>query len=98
MSITFCIESRGEREDDALAAENAPELNVHNAGGFALLDALGIEADHYGTIAAADLLARLGRPITVPAGVSPGYINRNLAVLCLVAAAAQRIGRQVVWG
>lgn len=34
-------------------------LNVHNAGGFSLLDHLGYELDHYGTVDPADLIARI---------------------------------------
>jgi hypothetical protein len=58
MSITFCVEAHNEAEDDALPSEKAPTLTVHNTGGWTRLAVLGIEPDHYGTIDAADLLAR----------------------------------------
>ena len=62
MSITFCVEAHSEAEDDALSSENAPILNVHNTGGYTLLATLGIDLDHYGTIDAADLHARIRVP------------------------------------
>src|SRR4051812_26273657 len=41
MSITLCVEAHSEADDDALATENAPPLNVHDAGGWTLLAVLG---------------------------------------------------------
>jgi meromycolic acid enoyl-[acyl-carrier-protein] reductase len=72
MSITFCVEAHSEAEDDALASENAPTLNVHNTGGWTLLAVLGIEPDHYGTIDAADLLARIDAGPGGPIPEHPG--------------------------
>lgn len=34
MTITFCIEAHSPTEDEALRSEDAPELNVHNSGGY----------------------------------------------------------------
>src|SRR3954447_23359480 len=100
MSITFCVEAHSEADDDALASEHAPTLNVHNTGGWTLLAVLGIELDHYGTIAAADLLARIdvatGRPIPDHPGLD--YVVARLPLLRTLAGAAHRLGRQVVWG
>ena len=100
MSITFCIESRSPADDEALHSEHAPELNVHNAGGWALLTALGIEPDHYGTIAAADLLTRINTAGTGPDvwPLDADYITTRLPLLRDIAVAADRLGRQVVWG
>ena len=100
MSITFCIEARSPAEDDALRSEHAPELNVHNAGGWTLLAALGIEPDHYGTIDAADLLARIDTAATDPIAehLDPTTSPTRLPMLRDVAVAADRLGRQVVWG
>lgn len=94
MSITFCIESRSEREERALESEGAPVLNVHNAGGFILLDRLGYELDHYGTVDAADLIAR----IDAAAPVSDDYLAARLPRLRAVAVAARNLDRLVVWG
>ena len=94
MSITFCIEAHNEAEDTALISEHAPELNVHIAGGSRLLAALGIEPDHDGTIDAGDLLTRLdARSVS-----TDGYVTERLPRLREIATAAQRLGRQVVWG
>src|SRR5215203_1717642 len=100
MSITFCVEAHNEAEDDALASENAPSLNVHNTGGWTLLAVLGIEPDHYGTIDAADLLARTDAAPVGPIPEHPGldYVAARLPLLRDVAVAAARLGRQVVWG
>jgi hypothetical protein len=100
MSITFCVEAHSEAEDDALASENAPTLNVHNTGGWALLAVLGIEPDHYGTIDSAELLARIDAAPVGPIPEHPGldYVVARLPRLRDVAVAAHRLGRQVVWG
>ena len=100
MSITFCVEAHSEAEDDALASENVPTLNVHNTGGWTLLAVLGIEPDHYGTIDAADLLARIGAAPVGPIAEHPGldYVLARLPLLRRVAVAAHRLGRRVVWG
>src|SRR5687767_3635353 len=45
MSITFRVEAHNEADDEALASENAPTLNVHNTGGWTLLAVLGLELD-----------------------------------------------------
>ena len=110
MSITFCIESHSEAEDEALESEDAPTLNVHNTGGWTLLAALGITPNHYGEIDAADLLARIDaareRDSVQPpsCGFEPShtertdYLTRNIDRLRDVAVAAGNLGRQVVWG
>lgn len=95
MSITFCIESRSEREDRALESEGAPVLNVHNAGGFSLLDRLGYELDHYGTVDAADLIARIDAAAPT---VTDDYLAARLPRLRAVAVAARNLDRLVVWG
>src|SRR3954468_4362244 len=99
MSITFCVEAHSDAEDNALASQHAPTLNVHNTGGWTLLAVLGIDLDHYGTIDAADLLARFD---AAPAGPIPeqrglDYVVTRLPRLREVAVAAHRPGRQVVW-
>lgn len=93
MSITFCIEAHSPDEDHALRAEGAPELNVHNVGAFDLLRQVGIVPDHTGTIDPGDLIRRIDH--AHPYG--PYAIDR-LPRLRRVAVAAQRLGRQVVWG
>ena len=110
MSITFCIEAHSPTEDEALRSEDAPELNVHNSGGFSLLATLGITPDHYGQIDAADLVARIDaaherdsvRPPScrfVPSHIErDDYVARSSARLRDVAVAAGNLGRQVVWG
>ena len=100
MSITFCIAAHSPTEDEALHSEDAPELNVHNTGGWTLLAVLGIELDHYGTIDAADLLTRIDAGPVGPIPEHPGhdYVAARLPRLRQVAVAAQRLSRQVVWG
>ena len=100
MSITFCVEAHSEAEDNALASQHAPTLNVHNTGGWSLLAVLGIDLDHYGTIDAADLLARIDAAPVGPIPEHPGldYVVTRLPRLRTVAVAAYRLGRQVVWG
>lgn len=79
----------------ALQSEGAPELNVHNTGGFNLLAVVGLEPDRYGTLDATDFIARIG---SVTPAVSDDYLAARLPVLRTVALAAHRLGRQVVWG
>ena len=100
MSITFCIEAHSPSEDEALRSEDAPELNVHNTGGWTLLAVLGIDLDHCGTIDAADLLARIdAAPVgPVPEHLGLDYVVARLPRLRDVAVGGQRLGRQVVWG
>ena len=101
MSITFCVEAHSEAEEDALASEHAPTLNLHNTGGCTLLAVLGIDLDRYGTIDAADLLARIDTGPVGPIPEHPGldYVVARLPRLREVAVAAHRLGRQVVvWG
>jgi hypothetical protein len=100
MTITFCIQSHNPADDQALRSEDAPELNVHNAGGWTLLAALGIEPDHYGTLDAGDLLDRItaATAAPVPAHLNADYITARLPLLHDIAIAAARLNRQVVWG
>jgi hypothetical protein len=100
VSITFCIEALSPAEDEALHSEHAPELNVHNAGGWTLLAALGIEPDHYGTITPGDLLDRIDSATAapIPENLSVDYVAARLPLLRDIATAAGRLGRQVVWG
>ena len=93
MSITFCIEAHSPSEDEALHSEHAPELNVHIGGASRLLAALGVVPDHYGTIDANDLLARIAA-----CPDSAKYVTERLTQLSEIAVAADRLGRRVVWG
>lgn len=57
MSMTFTIARR--MEDGAWwHGEHDAAFNVHNAGGFAVLESIGIEADYCGSHDAADVHAR----------------------------------------
>lgn len=54
-------------------------LNVHNAGGFSLLDHLGYELDHYGTVDPADLIARIDDAAPPSATTTSPPVGRRTA-------------------
>ena len=99
MSITFAIEARTAEEAQALAVEDAPTMNVHNAGACLVFTALGLDLACSGTIDAAELLDRIDHGPRHPAGDwrETRYVTERLPRLREIAAAALRLGRQVGW-
>jgi hypothetical protein len=107
MSMTFTI---ARRMDDGAwwHGHHDAAFNVHNAGGFAILEAIGIEADYCGSHDAADVHARCvawrathpaapaERPM-VRVGVDDDYVAERIPRLEALAQVAAAEGAAVGW-
>ena len=98
MGASFCIGTDSEVEAAALASEGAPDVHVTYGTASLILEAIGVEFDYCGEIAADDLpaLAEAARRHAPSADLTHGK-GWAFEAFATIAEAAARIRRPVRW-